>query len=271
MSGFGPTITSIHNQWVKIARALHRRKVRNEQRAFLIEGTRLVGDALDAGASPTLLFYDAEADEPTLTALASAAAAREARVVPVSPTVMRAISDTETPQGIAAVVPFPDLPIRIPETEAPFFVIADAIRDPGNLGTLLRAALGAGVHAVYLAPDTVDPYSPKVVRAGMGAHFRLPIRGLTWHAPDERLIQCSLRVAATGSAELTYDQIDWREPACVIIGNEAAGLSPAARDFSTMQARIPIAGGLESLNAAIAGAVILFEAARQRRAQDLRS
>lgn len=273
MGDFGPTVTSSQNRWVKLARSLQRRKARYTERAFLVEGVRLLTDALDAGAVPSVLFIDAEKEHAALTELATAAHARGARVIPVTSALLRSIADTETPQGVVGIFPFPELGERGDigaGATAPLFLIADGIRDPGNLGTLLRAALGAGAHGVYVTAGTTDPFAPKVVRAGMGAHFRLPIAYLDWRAPAPHIAGIATRIAATGDAETVYDAIDWTAPACVIIGSEAEGLSPAAREFATGTARIPLAGGLESLNAAMAGTVILFEAARQRRARELR-
>lgn len=273
MADFGPTVTSSQNRWVKLARSLRRRKARYAERAFLVEGVRLITDALGAGAAPSVLFIDAEKEHAALTELATAARSRGARIVPVTSALLRSIADTETPQGVIGIFPFPEIGERGhigAGATAPLILIADEIRDPGNLGTLLRAALGAGAHGAYVTAGTTDPFAPKVVRAGMGAHFRLPIAHLDWRAPDPIVAAIPTRIAATTDADTVYDAIDWTTPACVIIGSEAHGLSAEAREFATGTARIPLAGGLESLNAAMAGTVILFEAARQRRARELR-
>lgn len=270
MGTFGPTVSSTQNRWVKVARSLQRRKARYQQRALLVEGVRLLADALAAGASPTLLFVSVDTEQPALEELADTAHSRGARVVPVTEAVLRTIADTETPQGVVAVFPFPEPDSPAYSTDTPLALVVDGVRDPGNLGTLIRAALGAGADRVYVAPGTTDPFAPKVVRAGMGAHFRLPIVPLDWTAPEPHIERYARRVAATGEAATTYDSVDWTVPACVIVGSEAAGLSPAARAFATDTVRIPLAGGLESLNAAMAGTIVLFEAARQRRARDLR-
>ncbi|HEU5432964.1 MAG TPA: RNA methyltransferase, partial [Thermomicrobiales bacterium] len=163
-----------------------------------------------------------------------------------------------------AVVPFPDL--ASPVNGDPLVLILDRLRDPGNLGALLRTAAGAGATDVLLTPESVDPFNPKVVRAGMGAHFRIPIRELTADAAAELHERVPLRVATRADAPLPYDRIDWRGPAAVIVGAEAAGVGAATDALATVAASIPLAAGVESLNAAVAGAVVLFEAARQRRA-----
>jgi TrmH family RNA methyltransferase len=154
------------------------------------------------------------------------------------------------------------------------FLICDRISDPGNLGALLRSAAAAGAAAVWLAPGTADAFNPKVVRAGMGAHFRLPLELLEWDTISARLAGWQILLADTEEAihdspdakrqTIRYDLADWTQPSAVIVSNEAEGPSPAARACATASVFIPMPGGSESLNAAIAGSVILFEAVRQR-------
>lgn len=259
-------ITSLSNPWVKYARSLHNRRARYRERAFLVEGPRIIADALAAGVTPTLLFIAPERAGHEYDELADVARTRNARVLLVSERVFDQITDTVTPQGIAAIFPFPDLAPALRPGEPPLLLLVDGIQDPGNLGTLLRSALGAGAHAVYLAPGTTDVFAPKVVRAAAGSHFRLPIRRLQWNALDELLASCTQRLGADPHAGLPYDEADWTEPSALLIGGEAHGLSQAARAMVTEYVTIPLHGRLESLNAGVAGSVILFEAARQRRA-----
>lgn len=266
MSPSGSTLTSIHNPHVKFARSLAQRKVRQRERAFVVEGVRLFEDALTAGFRPLRLFFDPDRIEAALSERMLVLAAGETIVHEVSPPVIDAISDTETPQGIAAIFGYPDIPIA-PKSEAPLFVVADGIKDPGNLGTLMRTCAAAGAHALFISPRTTDPYAPKVVRAAMGAHFRLPIRPLDWNAPDSALDACAQRLGAEAGQGALYDSIDWRQPSVLILGSEAHGLSDQAANWLTGHVTIPMQGDVESLNAAVAGAVILFEAARQRRRQ----
>jgi TrmH family RNA methyltransferase len=173
------------------------------------------------------------------------------------------LAETVTPQGVLALFPFPDLPIH--QDAIPLVLLLDQIRDPGNLGTLLRSAVGAGVACVVLTSGSVDPFNPKVVRAGMGAHFRVPIRWLDDDVRDWLVRFCPARVVAEADAPVPYDSFDWTGGTALIIGSEATGATPAIRDLATTGVTIPLAGDLESLNAAIAGSIILFEAARQRR------
>jgi RNA methyltransferase, TrmH family len=177
-----------------------------------------------------------------------------------APAVMAAASSTETPPGLLAVVPLPVLALPAALRLA---LVLDGLRDPGNLGTLLRTADAAGVEAVFLAPGTVDAYNSKVVRGAMGAHFHLPILAPAWDALAARLAGLALWLAEA-RVGVSYQQVDWRPPSALIIGAEAAGPSPAARGLGASPVSIPMPGLAESLNAAVAGGIILFEAARQR-------
>jgi len=197
-------------------------------------------------------------------------ATREIPTFEVEPRLLAELAHTETSQGILAVVPVPSLPLP----DAPNLVlIADGLRDPGNLGTLLRTAAAAGVDAVLLGPGTVDATNPKVVRAAMGAHFRVALRALDWAGiaelaespgPERRSAPPLAVWIADAAGAVDYAAVDWTAPAALIIGGEAAGPSPEAKALAGGTLRIPLASGMESLNAATAAAVILFEARRQR-------
>lgn len=143
-------------------------------------------------------------------------------------------------------------------------LILDRVRDPGNLGTILRSAEAASVGHVLLSPGTVDHYNPKVVRGAMGAHFRLPVISLDWPAIAEQAGRRAVWLA-DAAGELSYDAVDWTQPSALIVGGEAAGAGQEAAVLATGRVSIPMAGGAESLNAAMAATVILFEAARQQR------
>lgn len=258
-------ITSPANPVVRYARSLLRPRVRDRERAFLVEGPRIIQDALTAGIVPRVLFYVPDQLNPAELSLTNEAAHRGARVVAVTSPILALITDTVTPQGMVAIFRLPDLPLAIPKDQAPFFLVLDRIQDPGNVGTILRTALGAGVHAVFLTEGTADPFAPKVVRAAAGAHFRLPILPLDPAHPDPRILRCAQRLAAEVKSSHYYDAIDWTRDTVLVLGSEAHGISSALRPLLTGSVAIPLAGGLESLNVAIAGAILLFEAARQRR------
>jgi TrmH family RNA methyltransferase len=221
----------------------------------------LVEEVVRAGVVPTLIFYtEALADEGRGKALLVTLRGLGAPCTVVSESVMRDCSDTVAPQGILAVLPFPDLAPPWPVT---FVLIVDRLRDPGNLGTLLRTALAAGVEQVLLAPGTVDFSNPKVVRSAMGAHLWLPIVDADWDTIADTVSACDVWLAAAGGAR-RYTEVDWTRPAALIVGGEAHGAGKEARSLARGRIAIPIQPSVESLNAAVAAAVILFEAVRQR-------
>jgi TrmH family RNA methyltransferase len=154
----------------------------------------------------------------------------------------------------------------LPETSA-FLLILDRIANPGNLGSLLRSAAASGVDGVLLAPGCADPFNPKALRGGMGVQIRLPLENLEW--PDIRHFTDSLAIfiASSQGGKSFYD-VDWHFPSAVIIGSEASGPSEEAYSLAQSEITIPMRSGVESLNAAVAGGIILFEAARQRAAQN---
>jgi TrmH family RNA methyltransferase len=253
-------ITSTQNERIKYVRSLARRRVRQREGRFVVEGTRLVGEVVRAGITPRLLLYtEAWASAPDNRQLLSSLLPAEEGDWLVSEAVLVACADTKTPQGVLAVVPFVHL-----EPSSGLILILDRLRDPGNLGTILRSAEAAGAGQVLLAPGTVDAYSPKVVRGAMGAHFRLPLVSLDW--PDiAQEVQGRPVWLADLTGELAYDQVVWTQPSALIVGGEATGVGDKARTLATGRVTIPMHGGTESLNAAMAATVILFEAARQRR------
>lgn len=176
----------------------------------------------------------------------------------VNDAVMAHVSETQQPQGIVGVFPLPR--VRLPEMLKRILIL-DAIRDPGNLGTILRTAAAAGVEAVLLSPTCVDPYNPKALRAGMGAHFRVALAEMNWEEIAD-VCQHSTIYMADGGGEARYDAVDWREAWALIIGGEAYGAGEAARQLAQTRICIPMAAETESLNAAAAAGVILFEAAK---------
>jgi RNA methyltransferase, TrmH family len=153
-----------------------------------------------------------------------------------------------------------DLPIS---PHPGLLLVLDAIRDPGNLGTILRSAWAVGVDVVLCAPGTADAYNPKVVRAAMGAHFRVPLRVVqTWEEIEHAVRGIPRIYLADADGESVYTEADWSRPVALIIGGEAEGASAAARRTATARVRIPMRGGAESLNAAMAATVLLFQAAK---------
>ncbi len=256
-------IVSLNNERVRRVQALERSTRRRYHEGLLVvEGLRLAQEALGAGLPIHEAFYTETFTAGALgKSLVDTCAARFISAWEVAPDVMQALSDTETPQGILFVMPIPDLHCR---EDAPFTLIPDNVRDPGNLGTMLRAAWAAGVSQVLLPPGTVDYTSPKVVRAGMGAHFQLPLRRAAWDEIRARVAEADVWLAEAGQGT-PYNAVDWRGRVALIVGGEAEGAGPEGRALAaSRRVVIPMARGVDSLNAALASAIVLFEAARQR-------
>jgi RNA methyltransferase, TrmH family len=256
-------ITSTQNERVKLIRALQKEsKTRRKERKIALEGVRLIGDAVAAGVMPEFVLHSAEAvahGKPGAE-LVTTLERYDIPTFEITPEVLTHIADTETPQGILAVVPMPELPAPPRLTSA---LILDAVADPGNLGTILRTAAASGVDVVLLAPGCVDAFNPKVLRGGMGAHFRVPVIRGDWEMIGAMC--ADLRVyLADADGETTHFAVDWREPSALIIGGEARGAEQHARAIAHSVISIPMANESESLNAAIATGVILFEMRRQR-------
>lgn len=251
-------LTSVNNEKVKLIRALQsQRRAREKEGRFVVEGARLIEEALLARSPFDFVFHTSSVD-PRARALLDKLARQRAAIVEVSSPVMRACADTEHPQSLLAVLPFPALT----PGDNSLLLVCDRIADPGNLGTLLRTAAAARVDSVLLAPGTADAYNPKVVRSSMGAHFRVPIEPLDWDQIRERVKELKVWLAEARKGK-QYDQVDWTRPSALIVGSEAEGPSGDARDLADDSVFIPMPGGSESLNAAVAGSVILFEAVRQ--------
>lgn len=257
-------ITSPANPHLKLARKLQRKRAREQIGLCLLEGTRLVADALSAGAGFDSVFVErqlaAQAEQiPLLTTLQQAGVP----LFVVDAALLESISETVTPQGIIALA---HLPAPVIPAAPSLVLVLDAVGDPGNAGTLLRSAVAAGVDLIIFGPGAVDAYSPKVLRAGMGAHFRTALCSCdTWAGVIEHLGEGRRLYLAEAQAQVRYDAADWRSTVGLIVGSEAHGPGREARSAATPVA-IPMLGGVESLNVAVAGSVILFEAARQRRA-----
>jgi len=261
-------ITSNQNTKLKLIRALQGRpKERLEAGAFLAEGVRLVEEALAAGWPFRFVLYGSQLSERGRL-LVEKLAGLSVDVEQVDDALLESVSETETSQGILAVLELTNLPLPNLPT---FLLIPDQIRDPGNLGTLIRSAAAAGVQAVLIPPETVDAFSPKVVRAGMGAHFRLPVYSLGWDEIRARVTGCAVfladadtRSASGAGGQTSCWTANFRQPLALIVGGEADGASESARKLADRMVNIPMPGKIESLNAAAAGAILMFEVVRQR-------
>jgi len=254
-------ITSAQNPRIQHIRALlTQRKARDESGEFVVEGVRLVGEALASGWEARLLLYTSELSQRGQGLLAQARA-RGAEVEEIPPHLIKSSADTENPQGILGVFARRELSLA---EQLNFIVVADAIRDPGNLGALLRTAAAAGAQAALLGPGCVDAFSPKVLRAGMGAHFRLALRQLEWEEIGA-IIKPACRVYIADSVNGTPCwQTDLIQATALIIGGEAEGAGAEAHALADGTISIPMPGASESLNAGVAAGILLFEVVRQR-------
>ena len=234
-------IRSTQNKRVRYVKSLQTKaRLRRGDGKLVLEGDRLIADALKSGASPELALYSLEnADYHVIARLQDT----RCDLLPVSSEVLSFASDTQQPPGILAVFAIPKPRIPQPTARA---LILDAIREPGNLGTVLRTAAAADVQLVILAPGCVDPYNSKVLRAGMGAHFRIPVVEATW-AEIENFCRDLTVIASSADAVLEYTDVDWRSEWALILGNEAHGISRQARRAAQEIISIPIAGAAESL------------------------
>ncbi len=254
-------ITSPSNTQVKAIRSLlANRRERERQGCFVLEGVRLVSEALDAGASLRLTLYDPEhlgtttAGQQLLQRLGE-----QPDCFAATPRALNVATDTVTPQGVVAVVAIPLLPPR-----EGLVLVLDEVQDPGNVGTLLRSAEAVGVGVVLCRRGTADVYSPKVVRSAMGAHFYVPVRAaLAWEEIAAMLAGVPRIYAAIADGDTPYDAAQWRPPVALLVGNESQGVSAAGLALATDTIAIPMVGRVASLNAAVAGSVLLFETLRQ--------
>jgi TrmH family RNA methyltransferase len=250
-------ITSVANPRVKLLRSLLERKYRRAHALALVEGVRLVEEALLSGLPVDPILYAPE----RLSATAAGRALRPklerlSEAEEIDEHVLANVSDTVTSQGVVAAVALPQTPDLSAEGHV---LVLDGIADPGNAGTMLRTARAAGAAGAVATPTTTDLWSPKAIRAGMGAHFRLPLIA----TPDWRERLGGRRVLLASAREgLPYWEVDWSEPTAIVIGSEAHGASESASEAAGELVTIPMAPGAESLNAAAAAAILLFAACR---------
>lgn len=246
---------------MRAARKLGRRAGRDELGALRVEGRRAVLTAIDSGADVVEIFV---CDAPDV---AEAAAERGIPVVPVTEQVAAALSDVSTPQGVVAVVRAPDVALDDAARGARLVLVLAEVRDPGNAGTLVRSAAGAGASAVVFARASVDPFHPKTVRATAGTLFRVPVvRDVELRDAVEGLRRAGLRVVgadARGPGAWDDGRLDGR--VALVVGNEAWGIGDEGRALLDDVVGIPMPGPAESLNVGIAGSILLFEAVRRSR------
>jgi TrmH family RNA methyltransferase len=259
-------VTSLANPIIKDIKNLSQKKGREETGTFMAEGLKLVIDALELGWSITTLVYAKNAkDKPLVTRAAARTVAAGGLVLEVSEKVLSAITRRDNPQMVVGVFRTKWRPLaEIRPAASETYVALDRVRDPGNLGTIIRTADAAGASGVILVGECTDPFSLETVRATMGSVFALPVTRAT---PDEFLAwkrNAGVSVVATHLAgAVDYRTIDYRKkPVVVLMGNEQQGLPDVLAKEADQLARIPQAGLADSLNLAVATAVMLFEARR---------
>lgn len=260
-------ITSHQNTHIKFIKKLYRKRYRDQYQLYIAEGLRLVEDIAKTGMIQELYYTDKLLTTTRGEQLLSALQAEGIAAYKCAQSVFSEICSTDSDQGVLAVVrqPQPVTDWRDHLHKGVVLVI-DQLQDPGNLGTIMRTALGAGIDGVWLIDGTVDPFNPKVVRASMGAVQSLPIAYMTAQECYEQCQKLGLTlVGADVRGALPYYQCDFTTPCALVIGNEANGIQPALLEKCQQRVCIPIVNGVESLNAAIAAAVLIYEVVRQHR------
>ncbi|WP_429811006.1 TrmH family RNA methyltransferase [Ensifer sp. B1-9] len=268
-------VTSLTNPIIKDIRALAQKKHRDETRSFMAEGLKLVIDALDLGWKiKTLIYGKAAKGKPHVEQVAAKTFAKGGLVLEVSEKVLSAITRRDNPQMVVGIFEqryqsLKDLKPQLGET----YVALDRVRDPGNLGTIIRTADAAGASGIILVGETTDPFSLETVRATMGSVFAMPVA----RASAEDFIRwqksAGAKVVATHLAgAVDYRTIDYKsKPVVILMGNEQAGLPEELAREAGALARIPQAGRADSLNLAIATGIMLFEARRHLLTLDVRA
>ncbi len=256
-------ISSIKNERIAAYRKLSDRSGRQEQGLFIVEGPKLAGEALASGLVPQeLLFTEAfQGQELLAQARASGCAVTE-----VAPHILERLSDTKAPQPLLCICKLPAPRLSLP-AGARFGLVLDALRDPGNVGTMLRSAEAFGMDFV-LTWEGADPYQPKVVRAAAGALFRIPLICANSAEDGLNLLEAagfSLYAATLEAGSLPVHQTHFQAPCALLIGNEGSGINPAVRARCGHALHLPMMGQTESLNASIAAAVLMWELSRKQR------
>lgn len=257
-------ITSTSNVQIKqITALLKKSKERKEQKAFVVEGRKMFEEICqDKSRVIKTYFSDSYVKEQY-----SGRSLPEVPYEIVADSVFDAMAETVTPQGVLAIVRMPEYSLQEMIKNAGTLVLLENLRDPGNLGTIIRTAEAAGVSGVILSRESVDIYNPKVIRSTMGAVYRVPFL----YVEDFMALLAELRaedvrlLAAHLKGQKTFDKADYSGKVGILIGNEANGLSEEASELANEKVLIPMAGSVESLNAAVAAALLMYEAFRKQK------
>jgi TrmH family RNA methyltransferase len=269
-------ITSFRNPKVKFLRSLRHRKYRHREGRFLVEGIRIVEEALTCNAPVETLVY-----APDLLVSERARSLVEqvepARRLALSGDVFGTLSDRDAPQGLAAVVRIEDRPLAaIPLVDDLLVIVAHQLRDPGNLGSIIRTADAVGANGVAIVEPSVDLYDPQTVRATMGSLFALPVVRLksdtplaAWYAAVRESGLPLLIVASSAQGQQNHFEVDLRRPLVLLVGSERHGLPAPIRRQADVTVRLPMVGRATSLNVSAAAAALAYEIIRQRRSKVL--
>src|SRR4051812_19822152 len=254
-------VTAFSNATVKLLRSLRDKKARRSEGLFLAEGLRILTEARDSGRLPEIIAFSAEgAKHPLAAEIIAATEAAGGEAIETTADILSKMSGKDNPQMLLGAYRQPPTSLeRIDRSKAPLWIVAQALRDPGNLGTILRTGDAAGAGGLILVDDSADPFSVEAVRASMGAGFTQEIataRGpeiLAWLRPhDGQLVGTRLQ------ASHDYLGAEYRRPCLLLIGNEQQGLPPDYEAGCDLLVKIPMAGRADSLNAAMAAAVMAF-------------
>ncbi len=253
-------VTAFSNPLVKQARALRDKKHRRREGLFLAEGLRILTEAREAGRLPEHLFYS-DASHPLLQRLIEATEGAGGEAIETSADILHKISGKDNPQAVLGVYRAFDTSLELIDRDAaPLWIVAQALRDPGNVGTILRTGDAVGAGGLILIDECADPFSVEAVRASMGALFTQKVATARWpdfvawlRGGEGELIGTSL------DAGQDYQQPRYRRPAFILVGNEQAGLPPAYETECDTLVKIPMLGRADSLNAAVAAAVMSFQ------------
>lgn len=257
-------ITSASNSQIKnVVKLQKSARERKKQKLFVAEGWKLLQEAKKAGQVECVYATGAFVDDQQFSSLLSGL-----EVTILEDKLFHSLTDTMTPQGVLALVHMPEYELKeLLADDTGRFLLLENLRDPGNLGTIMRTAEGAGMNGVILSRESVDLFNPKVVRATMGSIFRQPFVYVEDIYETIKVMQsedyCIVGTAMSGNC--LYDEVDYSKRVGIVIGNEANGITEEMLALVDKKVRIPMAGQLESLNAAVAAALFMYETARQRR------
>jgi TrmH family RNA methyltransferase len=255
-------ITSFSNETVKRLRALRDKKARKAEGLFLAEGLRILAEARDSGRLPEIIAYSAAGGvHPLAAEIIAAAEAKGADVIETTPDILSKMSGKDNPQAILGAYRQPDTSIAaIDRGASPLWIVAQALRDPGNIGTILRTGDATGAGGLILIDDSADPYSVEAVRASMGAIFTQQVASARWEEFIPWLRSGPGQLVGT-SLKTTHDYLDpeYEQPCFLLVGNESQGLPESYEAECDLLVKIPMMGRADSLNAAIAVAVMAFQ------------